>query len=246
MQKTKRSVKSLFTARNISYLAVLTALTIVLQIWGGTIKIGPTSISLVLVPIVLGGVMLGIWAGAFLGFVFGFIVLMYGVSGADVFTSMLLNVHPLITTLLCLVKGTAAGCVAGLLYKLIAKKNKYVAVFVAAAAAPIVNTGIFILGGLCMSDVFSGFATENDYSNTFYYLVLGVAGWNFVVEFALNLLLSPAIYTVDRVVEKQFVKGKKNYKVSVNEPKTEQTNLVNINYSDERADSAESNNDNLS
>ena len=208
MEKAKRSVKSLFTARNISYLAVLTALTIVLQIWGGTIKIGPTSISLVLVPIVLGGVMLGIWAGAFLGFVFGFIVLMYGVSGVDVFTSMLLNVHPLITSVLCLVKGTAAGAVAGLLFKLIAKKNRYVAVFVAAAAAPIVNTGLFIIGGLCMSDIFSGFATANNYANTFYYLVLGVAGLNFIVEFSINLVLSPAIYTVDRVVEKQVVKKK--------------------------------------
>lgn len=234
MQKTKRSVKSLLTARNISYLAVLTALTIVLQIWGGTIKIGPTSISLVLVPIVLGGVMLGIFAGAFLGLVFGFIVLMYGVSGADAFTAMLLEVHPLLTSVLCLVKGTAAGAVAGLLYKLIAKKNRYVAVFVAAAAAPIVNTGLFILGGLCMSDIFGGFATSLDYSNTFYYLVLGVAGWNFVVEFAINLLLSPAIYTVATVVEKQVVGKKKSAdkieheqnqieKATVSEDNTEKT-----------------------
>lgn len=220
MQKTKRSVKSLFTARNISYLAVLTALTIVLQIWGGTIKIGPTSISLVLVPIVLGGVMLGIWAGAFLGFVFGFIVLMYGVSGADVFTAMLLDVHPLITSVLCLLKGTAAGAVAGLLFKLIAKKNRYVAVFVAAAAAPIVNTGLFIIGGLCMSDIFAGFAMAANYSNTFYYLVLGVAGLNFIVEFSINLLLSPAIYTVDRVVEKQVVKKKKAVTESDIQPET--------------------------
>lgn len=207
MEKTKGSF---FTAKNISYLAVLTALTIVLQIWGGAIKIGPTSISLVLVPIVLAGVMLGVWAGAFLGFVFGFIVLMYGVSGVDAFTAMLLNLHPFITTVLCLGKGIAAGVVAALLYKLIAKKNKYVAVFVAAAAAPIVNTGIFILGGLAMSDIFSGMATANNYDNAFYFLVLYVAGWNFVVEFAINLFLSPAIFTVNKVVESQIVQKKKN------------------------------------
>lgn len=217
MEKTKRSY---FTAKNISYLAVLTALTIVLQIWGGTIKIGPTSISLVLVPIVLGGVLLGVTAGAFLGFVFGFIVLMYGVSGVDAFTAMLLNVHPFITTVLCLGKGIAAGAVAGLLYKLIAKKNKYVAVFVASASAPIVNTGLFIIGGLAMSDIFSGMATANNYDNTFYFLVLGVAGLNFIVEFAINLFLSPAIFTVNRVVENQIVHNKNKKKLIDNNTDT--------------------------
>lgn len=224
MEKVSKT-KRFFTAKNISYLAVLTALTVVLQIWGGAIKIGPTSISLVLVPIVLGGVLLGIWAGAFLGFVFGFIVLMYGVAGADPFTAMLLNVHPVITSLLCLVKGTAAGAVAGLLYKLIAKKNAFVAVFVAAAAAPIVNTGLFILGGLCMSDIFKGFATAENYSNVFYYLVLGVAGFNFLVEFAINLFLSPAIYTVDRVVNKQIVKKKSSHKASMEEANKAQVEI---------------------
>lgn len=239
MEKTKRSLKSFFTARNISYLAVLTALTIVLQIWGGTIKIGPTSISLVLVPIVLGGVMLGVCAGAFLGFVFGFIVLMYGVSGADVFTALLLDVHPLITSVLCLLKGTAAGAASGLLFKVIAKKNRYVAVFVAAAAAPIVNTGLFILGGLCMSDLFSGFATAANYSNTFYYLVLGVAGLNFIVEFSINLVLSPAIYTVDRVVEKQVVKKKSTVSKSNIPTETEQNQIEEVTVSDDNIEKTE-------
>lgn len=241
MEKTGRSY---FTAKNISYLAVLTALTIVLQIWGGAVKIGPTSISLVLLPIVLGGVILGVWAGAFLGFLFGFIVLMYGVAGADAFTAMLLNVHPFLTSLLCLVKGTAAGLVAGILYKLIAKKNKYVAVFVSAAAAPVVNTGLFILGGLCMSDIFSDFAAAENYANTFYYLVLGVAGINFVVEFAINLVLSPAIYTVNRVVETQFARKRKRVAETSggqkNDVSAEENNSLN-----ENSVKTEQNDDNL-
>lgn len=241
MEKTGRSY---FTAKNISYLAVLTALTIVLQIWGGAVKIGPTSISLVLLPIVLGGVILGVWAGAFLGVLFGFIVLMYGVAGADAFTAMLLNVHPFLTSLLCLVKGTAAGLVAGILYKLIAKKNKYVAVFVSAAAAPVVNTGLFILGGLCMSDIFSDFAAAENYANTFYYLVLGVAGINFVVEFAINLVLSPAIYTVNRVVETQFAGKRKRVAETSggqkNDVSAEENNSLN-----ENSVKTEQNDDNL-
>lgn len=215
MEKAK---KSYFTAKNITYLAVLLALVVVLQVWGSSIKIGATSLSFVLVPIVLGGVLLGIGAGAILGFVFGFIVLMYGVTGADAFTALLFSAHPAITSLLCLVKGAAAGAVAGLLYKLISRKNKYVAVFVAAAAAPVVNTGLFILGALFMGDFISQTFVP-DGQSLMYFLVIGCAGINFIVEFAINILLSPAIFTVNNVLEKQIRHsvGVKSYKVNSSE-----------------------------
>ena len=41
-------------------LAILLALVIVLQLWGSNVKIGPTSFSLVLIPIVIGGILLGL------------------------------------------------------------------------------------------------------------------------------------------------------------------------------------------
>lgn len=205
MEKAK---KSYFTARNITYLAVLLALVVVLQIWGSSIRIGVTSISLVLVPIVLGAVLLGPVAGAILGFVFGLIVLIYGITGADSFTFILFSDHPVITSVLCLVKGTAAGAVAGLLYKLIARKNKYVAVIVSAASAPVVNTGLFILGALLMSDVISANFVA-DGQTVIYFLVIGCAGINFLVEFAINLVLSPAIFSVNNVIERQIMRTAK-------------------------------------
>ena len=67
--------KRFFTSRNIAFLAVLVALIIVLQLWGGNIRIGGTSLSFVLVPIVIGAVMLGPVAGAFLGLLLGLITL---------------------------------------------------------------------------------------------------------------------------------------------------------------------------
>ncbi len=200
--------KKFFSARNIAYLAILVALVVVLQVCGGYFKIGATSLSFVLVPIVLGGIILGPWAGALLGFIFGFIVLMYGVAGTDVFTSILLTEHPVWTSILCLLKGTAAGLVSGLLYRLIAKKNAYAAVFVASAAAPIVNTGLFILGALFMSNTLK----ENfvaDGQTLMYFLFIGCAGINFIIEFAINIVLSPAVYTIDRVVSKR-IKVKNN------------------------------------
>ena len=137
-----------FSARRIAGLAVLLALVIVLQVFGSYFKIGATSLSFVLVPIVLAGLLYGPIGGAIIGFAFGIVVLIQGLTGVDGFTHILILDHPFFTALLCTGKGMAAGIVAGFLYHLIAKKNKYVAVFVASASAPIVNTGLFILGSL--------------------------------------------------------------------------------------------------
>lgn len=191
--------RKFFSAKRVTGLAVLLALVIVLQLWGNNIKIGATGLSFVLVPIVLGGVLFGLSAGAFLGLVFGFITLMYGVTGADPFTAVLFAEHPFLTSAVCLVKGTAAGLAAGLLFRLIEKKNGYVGVFVASAAAPVVNTGLFILGALLMSDTLSANFVA-DGSTVLYFLIIGCAGINFLVELAINLMLSPAMYSVIRVV----------------------------------------------
>ena len=147
-------------------LAVLTAVVLVLQLTGTTIRIPflSTSVSLVLIPITLGAILLGPLAGAFLGFVFGAVVYVSGgVLGMDPFTLLLFQQHPIITAGICLLKSTLAGFLAGLAYRLLcprkevnteeSKNNAFgkisrslLAVFVAAAVTPIVNTGIFILG----------------------------------------------------------------------------------------------------
>ena len=116
--------KQFFTSKNIAYLAVLLALVVVLQIVGTLIgRLGVTAPSLVLIPIVLGGILLGTAAGSLLGFIFGVVVIVMGATGLDGFTSILLAEQPLLTVLLCLVKGTAAGFVAGILNTVIGKKN---------------------------------------------------------------------------------------------------------------------------
>lgn len=193
-----------FNAKNIAYLAVLTALVIVLQTCSGFFTFGTTSLSFVLVPIVLGSILLGVGAGAFLGAVFGLVVIFDAVGGLDPFTIVLLGDSPVFTVLLCLIKGIAAGVVPALLYKLISRKNKRAAVIAAAVSAPIANTGLFILGGLVLSDVLSANFVA-DGTTVIYFLIVGCAGVNFLIEFAINLVLSPALYTVTRVVEKQIL-----------------------------------------
>ena len=192
-----------FTSRNIAFLAVLLALVIVLQIWASAIPLGATRISLTLIAVLLGPA-----AGAFLGAAFGIVVVVVAVAGGDPFTLTLLSDHPALTVLLCLVKGAAAGAAAGLLFKLVRRKNEYAAVFAAALSAPVVNTGLFILGALLMSDTI-GANFVADGTTVLYFLVIGCAGLNFVVEFIVNAVASPAIYTVERLIERRVLKGKK-------------------------------------
>lgn len=204
----KSEKKQFFSARNITYLAVLTALVIVLQVFGGYLKIGATTLSFVLVPIVLSGMIMGVIPALILGTIFGLVVIFDALGGLDPFTLYLINEQPFLTVLLCLVKGGAAGACSALLFKLVAKKNKYVAAFVAAAAAPVINTGIFVLGALCMSEPISAFLSGAGLDLTglspFYIILVLCVGVNFFVELAINLICAPALYTVDGVVGKRL------------------------------------------
>ncbi len=193
--------KSSLYIKKLVELALLLALVILFQSIGAFIKIGPTSVSLVLVPIALGGMLLGPWAGLFLGLVFGVMTLIPGIIGTDLFTHTLWMDNPFFTALICLGKGALCGLASGLVYKLVSKKNDLVAVFLAAAAAPIVNTGLFILGGLTL--FYDSLGTMAGGKTVIYFLVIVCAGLNFIAEFALNMILSPAINRVLVVLSKK-------------------------------------------
>jgi LytS/YehU family sensor histidine kinase len=133
MQTTKK-----IQTEKLVLLSLFTALVAILADFGGFIKIGGlASISLTLIPVVLGAAMCGPWAGAWLGGVSGVVFFMT----ADAAFWMGLSIPGTIITVM--VKGIAAGLVAGLVYKLLEKKNRYVAVIAAAIVCPVVNTGIF-------------------------------------------------------------------------------------------------------
>ncbi len=211
MEELNMKKSNFFSARNIAYFSVLVALIVLFQCLAGFgfLTFGTTSLSFSLVPIVLGGILLGWQAGGLLGLLFGFIVLMFGVAGTDAFTATLLADVPVMTVLICIVKGVAAGIVPALLYRLIARKSAFAAVIVASLSAPIVNTGLFILGCLCIPGTLFGVrsALGMDEMNFFKFILVGIVTYNFFIEFAINLVLAPALYRVVTVVERQL--GKK-------------------------------------
>ncbi|MBO5790541.1 MAG: ECF transporter S component [Clostridia bacterium] len=187
------------------FLAFLIAIVVVLQLFASAIPLGQTQFSLVLIPIALGAMILGPMAGGILGFVFGFIVLMAGITGTDFFTATLFQNAPFITSLLCLGKSTLAGVATGWVYKLLQGKNPFVATVCAAATTPIVNTGLFAFGSLFLKKVLeANFQPEG--TSFLYFLFIIIIGINFLVEFGVNLVFSPALVRVVEVIKKQFSK----------------------------------------
>ena len=188
-------------------LAILLTIVIVLQCFLGSIVVGATSFSVVLVPIVIGAILLGPGAGAFLGFAFGLVVLIRGITGQDGFTNMLFVAQPLFTALICLGKGAAAGFAAGIVYKLLSGTNSFWASVAAAAIAPVVNTGLFILGGLTLvKDTLEANLAAFGADSVLIFLVIGCAGINFLVEFGVNMVLSPAIHRIITAVKAQLTR----------------------------------------
>ncbi len=190
-----------FDAKRVTALAVLLALVIVLQAFGGSFSIGLITLNFTLIPIVLGAIVLGAWAGAILGLASGIVILIQVIIAPAGFYWIIWTNSPLITTCICLTKTTVAGFVAGWLFGLIEKKNRLVAVFVAAGVVPVINTGLFILGCMAMWDTVA-LAAEG--KNVLYFIIVGLVTFNFFVELAINLVVAPALQTVYRVVEKRF------------------------------------------
>jgi uncharacterized membrane protein len=173
------------------------AIVMVLQFLGGGIKFGMFSISLVLVPIVVGSAVYGWQAGGILGFAFGVAVLLSGDAAA------FMAVDVLGTVLVVLVKGTACGLISGLAYKLLEKSNRILAVFVAAVICPVVNTGVFLLGcKLFFMDTITAWGSAAGFESVGAYMIFGLTGVNFLIELGVDLVLVPVIIRLIRIGQK--------------------------------------------
>lgn len=179
-------------------LSIFAAIIVVLTVLCTFVRFGPFSITLALTPIIVGAAMYGPAAGAYLGGLFGFIVLLTGVFGWDGGTIMLLmGQNAWACILICVLKGAAAGWASGLVYRAFEKrKNIRTAAISAGIVCPVVNTGLFIAGMLLffMSTLESWASGQA----VVYFAIIGLTGINFLVELAVNLVLSSGISSIIR------------------------------------------------
>ena len=194
----KTAIQNRERTEKLVLMALLIAMVAILSYFGGFIKIGGlASISLTLIPVVLGAAYLGPWAGALLGGVSGIV---FFITPDAAFWFGLSLPGTLITVM---IKGILAGYLAGLVFKLLRKFNLYLAVIVGAIVCPVVNTGIFLVGCLLFftDSVTTAAATEG--MSVFAYLIIFYVGLNFVFELIANVIVSPAILRILRIRTKQ-------------------------------------------
>jgi len=178
--------------------AVFVAVVVALQILGSFIRFGAFSVSLVLVPIVVGASVYGAATGALLGGAFGIVVLINCANGVDIGGYMLWTANPPLTAALCLVKGVLAGYAAGLIYEKINKVNKFFGLLSAAVICPVVNTGIFILAMICFYRATLVIWAGD--THFLYFAFIGLAGVNFLLELCVNIVLCPAAARVIKAI----------------------------------------------
>ena len=199
MNKTSESMSK---TQKLTLLALLTAIVVVLQLLGSFIRFGGFSVSLVLVPIVLGAAILGVGAGAWLGLVFGVTVLVSGDAAA------FFSINALGTVVTVLGKGVLAGLAVEAVYKLLEKKSVLAATIAAAVVCPVVNTGIFFLGCVtffikAISEIAAGQG-----QNVFAFIIFVYIGGNFLFELLFNVVLAPVILRLVAVAKKMIERKK--------------------------------------
>ena len=187
--KKQNSVKNV---KNMTLLALMTALVAIFQCIGLIIPIGINVGAFALVPLVVGAAMLGPLAGAWLGFAFGFVVVITGQASGFYVLGVVETVA------VVLIKGIAAGLAAALIYKLIAKRNSLAAIITASVVCPVVNTAIFTLA--CYTVFFPGISewASGAGKDMISYVFLTLIGANFFVELGICLIFSTV---ADRIIK---------------------------------------------
>ena len=177
---------------------ILTAIVIVFQFIGASIKFGTFSVSLVLIPIVIGAALGGKRVSAWLGLAFSVVVLLSGDASAFI------AIDPIGTVITVILKGTLAGFVGGIIFEALKKINTYFAVVASAILVPVTNTGIFLLGcRLFFFETIREWGIGLGFENTATYMIVGLVGVNFIFELAINIVLSPTVVGVVKNLSKK-------------------------------------------
>lgn len=193
MKNTRNSTRT----RQLVLAAMMTAIVIVFQaIATYTTFFGPFSTAIGLIPIAIGACLCGPYVGAWLGLVFGIVVIATG--NAALFFAF--SVPGTIITVL--LKGAACGFCAGLTYKLLENKLKFVAAIVAALVCPVVNTGIFLLGSAVFFMPYAEAIGELvGVAKAGFGVFIALAFGNFLIEVLMNVLLSPVFVRILKIVK---------------------------------------------
>lgn len=178
-------------------LSLLVAIIVVLTFTPlGYLKMPGLEITFIMIPVVIGAVAMGPTAGLILGLTFG-ITSLIQCFGMSQFGSMLLQINPLFTAIVCVVPRALMGWLSGLLAKWLLKTKlpKIVSVVIVSVCGPLMNT-VFFMSSLCLffynTEYIQGFVEYFGATNPFNFVVLFV-GINGLIEAGVSCVVSTAV-----------------------------------------------------
>jgi len=136
--------------RRLVQMAILVAIMLILAFTPlGYLKVGAIEITFMTIPVVIGAILLGPAAGAFLGGVFG-LTSFIQCFGMSPFGAALLSINPFLTFLVCMVPRILMGYLAGVIFRVINRhdKTKILSFAVSSLSGALLNTILFV--GLLM------------------------------------------------------------------------------------------------
>lgn len=198
--KSAKAKKSSVKTLQIVQLGVLIAIMAVLEFTGiGIIPLGfGVEITIMMIPVIIGGVVLGKWGGAVLGGVFG-LLSFWECFGKSAFGTFLFGLNPVYTFIICVAARVLAGFFAGLAFEGFRKvdKTKLWSYGAAALVGSLANTILFV--GLLVLLFWGGeefTATMSEWGmpvGSFWAYAGAIVGVNGVIEAVFNTIVGSAI-----------------------------------------------------
>ena len=183
--------------REITLTAILAAIVLLMAFTPlGYLRVGPVSITFLVIPVVIGGMTLGPVRGGFLGAVFGATSFAQCFMG-DPFGAALVALSPMATAVACFVPRILIGVVAGVLFPALIKVSRsHVLAFVGTAVAGTLTNTILFVGmvvGFFQGSYFGG--------SPFWTIFAGFFTVNVALELVVGVIVSAALSAVlDRFV----------------------------------------------
>ena len=197
--KGVRKTKTLMLTQNavLASIVVLMAFTPI-----GYLRIGAVEMTFIMIPVAVGAITLGEKSGAVLGLVFG-VSSFIQCFGMSPFGAALLQINPIFTLIMCLVPRVLMGYLCGVIYKLLAKAKKGIAVIIASFSAPVINTILFIASLMILfgkTDFIMGMRAGTENLMAF---LIAFVGLNGVMEIVTTTLIAPPVaLAVEKAVRK--------------------------------------------
>ena len=191
MSNTSRKVRETALTAVLAAIVLLMAFTPL-----GYLRVGPVSITFLVIPVVIGGMTLGPVRGGFLGAVFGATSFAQCFMG-DPFGAALAALSTVATAVACFVPRILIGVVAGALFPALLKVSRsHVLAFVGTAVAGTLTNTILFVGmvvGFFQSSYFGG--------SPFWTIFAGFFTVNVALELVVGVIVSVALSAVlDRFV----------------------------------------------